>query len=75
MNIVVRPAAVTDIQHRSYYDDEVPRLSEDLVSELDQLFAWLAAFPRSAPRSHPLGVSCRLRPERRVAVRALARHV
>ncbi len=50
VNIIVRPAAVVDIQAAGkYYDDEVPGLADDLITELDQLFERLAAFPRSAP--------------------------
>lgn len=50
MNIVVRPAAVADIQLAGkYYEEEVPGLGDDLVTQLDQLFARLAAFPRSSP--------------------------
>jgi len=69
VSIVVRPAAVADIQDDGKcYEEEVPGLGEDLVSELDQLFARLAAFPRSAPlvagyepirRSAPSAVSVR----------------
>lgn len=50
MNLVVRPAAVADIRAAcKYYDEAKPGLGEDLAAELDQLFARLEAFPRSAP--------------------------
>jgi plasmid stabilization system protein ParE len=50
MNLLLRPAAVADLQAaRKYYEEARPGLAEDLVEDLDRLFARLKAFPRSAP--------------------------
>jgi plasmid stabilization system protein ParE len=50
VNLALRPAAVADIQAaRKYYEEASPGLGENLAIALDQLFARLQAFPRSAP--------------------------
>jgi plasmid stabilization system protein ParE len=50
VNLVLRPAAVADIEAaRKYYEEARPGLGDDLATALDQLFARLEAFPRSAP--------------------------
>jgi plasmid stabilization system protein ParE len=50
VNLVLRPAAVADLQAaRKYYEEAGPGLAEDLVENLDRLFARLHAFPKSAP--------------------------
>jgi len=50
VNLVIRPAAVADIRAaHKYYEEARPGLGEDLIAELDRLFARLEAFPRSAP--------------------------
>lgn len=49
VNLVVRPAAIADIRAAcEYYEQAQPVLGDDLATELDQLFARLEAFPRSA---------------------------
>jgi toxin ParE1/3/4 len=50
VNLAVRPAAVADIRAaHKHYEEARPGLGEDLATGLDQLFARLEAFPRSAP--------------------------
>lgn len=50
MKLFLRPAAISDIQAaREYYSEVGPRLDHRLAEALDQLFARLEAFPRSAP--------------------------
>lgn len=50
MKLHLRPAAVADIRAtREYYEQARARLHDEFAEELDQLFARLEAFPRSAP--------------------------
>jgi plasmid stabilization system protein ParE len=50
MGLVVRPAAVADLQEiRQYYDAVQAGLSGRFATSLDELFARLEEFPRSAP--------------------------
>lgn len=50
MTLLLRPAAVDDIRAaRDHYAAADRRLDEQLVEDLDRLFALLEAFPRSVP--------------------------
>jgi len=50
VNLILRPAAVADLQAaRKYYEEARPGLADDLVDDLDRLFTRLQVFPKSAP--------------------------
>jgi plasmid stabilization system protein ParE len=49
VNVLLRPAAVTDLAAvRKHYADARPGLDQEMAEDLDRLFARLAAFPYSA---------------------------